>query len=93
MTDRPSLEPRGMRSRDVAAYLGLSTAGFYSKRAGLEAAGFPRADPLTRRFDRDAIDAWLDQRAGLDHSPTKEVRRAWIEAFPHGQSAAYTKEQ
>ena len=71
-----SIEPRGMRTRDVAAYLGLSVSTYYTRRAGLEAAGFPAADPLTRRVDRIAIDAWLDQRAGLAHKSTNMVEAA-----------------
>jgi hypothetical protein len=52
----------------------------------MEAAGFPLPDPITRRYDRRAIDAWLDRRAGLD--PYFGAEDAWLRRLEDGQGAA-----
>ena len=57
------MRPALIRTKDVAAMLGLRLPSFYRRRAALEAAGFP--GPVTAcglRWDPVAIDAWL---AGL----------------------------
>ena len=59
------IAPRGLKGCEVAAYLGLSSSSFVRKRRAMIRAGFPPSDPLTGRYDRHAIDAWLDARAGL----------------------------
>lgn len=81
-----SITPRGLKTCDVAAYLGLSQTDFFRKRAAMEAAGFPRPDPITRRYDRRAIDAWLDRRSGLD--PYSADEDAWMRRLDDGRSAA-----
>ncbi len=75
-----------MKTCEAAAYLGLSQADFFRKRAAMEAAGFPLPDPITRRYDRRAIDAWLDRRSGLD--PYSADEEAWMRRLDDGRSAA-----
>lgn len=59
-------QPRVFRSQQqVAAYLGHGDQWFADRRAQLERAGFPRKDDLLGGWDREAIDAWLDERSGL----------------------------
>ncbi|MFP5514085.1 MAG: hypothetical protein ACLGJC_13470 [Alphaproteobacteria bacterium] len=61
-----TFEPRLMTARDVATYLNRSEQWFLMKRESLEAAGFPRPDPLMGNlYDRAAVDLWLDRRSGL----------------------------
>lgn len=58
--------PRILRSMNqVANYLGHGEQWFADRRADLERAGFPRRDDLLGGWDREAIDAWLDERSGL----------------------------
>lgn len=56
---------RGMAAVETAYYLGLSQGRFAELLAALQAEGFPTADPTTGRYDRRAVDLWLDRRAGL----------------------------
>lgn len=63
---------------DVAAYLDMARSTFDQRRPRLEAAGFPK--PVLQRdqfgsmkWDRHAIDAWLDQRSGLDQKDKLKV--------------------
>ena len=58
-------EPRVWRACQVAARLGMSESTFGYRRKELEAQGFPRMDELLRGWDADAIERWLDARAGL----------------------------
>lgn len=68
MTTRPN--PAARRSgqvldaTSVAALFGRSASWFRMKREDLEAAGFPKKDPLLGGWLAAAVQAWLDQRAG-----------------------------
>jgi hypothetical protein len=66
-------EPRGLTRREAAEYLGHTESWLTKERLDdLQESGFPEIDPLTERFDRHAIDVWLDQRSRLvavDESP------------------------
>lgn len=57
--------PRLMTALDVATYLNRSEQWFAHKRPQMEAAGFPRPDPLLGLYDQRAVDQWLDRRSGL----------------------------
>lgn len=62
-------EPRGWTTFQVSTYLGISEASFRSQAAAYERAGFPKPNTITGRYDRRAIDRWLDEQSGLrDHS-------------------------
>lgn len=58
--------PRIRNKIQIAARLGWSESTFDSRREQLEALGFPPRDELLSGWDTDAIEAWLDRRAGLD---------------------------
>lgn len=59
------IEPVMLNEQETAALLGLSINAFQGKRPALQKQGFPKPDPLLRRYYRRAILAWLDGRAGL----------------------------
>lgn len=46
--------------------LGRSPSWFYSHRADLEAAGFPKPLPVLNRYDPAAVKAWLHGKADND---------------------------
>jgi hypothetical protein len=56
--------PRFLGQAEVAAWLGVSVRTFRARRPALEAAGFPRPNPVVRRWDRVALDAWADGQMG-----------------------------
>ena len=47
---------------EVAKRLGISPTTFYDKRDALEAEGFPRPDPVLRRYLREDVEAWIKGR-------------------------------
>jgi hypothetical protein len=59
------VEPRMVGPEKVARRLGVTLAVFETRRADLEAEGFPRADPLLGTTCLQAVDNWIDARAGL----------------------------
>ncbi len=66
----------------VATMLGRGEQWFASRRQMLEQAGFPRQDTLLGGWDIDAINAWLDRRAGLEpNCPTDATPNPWDEAL------------
>lgn len=56
------VEPRDVPALAAARRMGLTEAEFARLLPQLEARGFPRPDPTTRRFDLDAIDEWRRRR-------------------------------
>ena len=63
---RFNLPPRGLTPTEMVGYLGHGPSWLTDERlARLYSLGFPRPDSITERFDRVAIDVWLDQRSGL----------------------------
>ena len=68
--------PRGLTAAETAYLLGVSEGRFAQLLPRLLAAGFPSRDPITRRYDRRAIERWLDRRSGVarDCGPM-----AWLE--------------
>lgn len=81
------INPRLVPPAKVARRLGLSPAAFAELLPRLIAAGFPRPDPVIGNWCLEAVDRWIDDRAGLtrDHDPAsaqsamlRAVReRAW----------------
>ncbi len=71
----------------VATFLGRSEEWFRQRRERLEADGFPRKDRLLDGWDLDAINAWLDKRAGLgQHLSSESTINPCDEVFGIGQS-------
>ena len=60
-----NLPPRGVTDAESADHIGLGPTEYKQKLLQLEAEGFPKPDPLTRRRDIKAIDCWMDARSGL----------------------------
>mgnify|MGYP005856251351 CR=1 FL=1 len=56
-----AVRPRGLTASEVATLLGRSRSWFYAHRDRLEAAGFPKPNRITGRWDRVAIDTWCDR--------------------------------
>lgn len=81
------VDPRMVSKEKVARRLGVAVACFEEKRAQLEQIGFPKPDNILGTYTLEAVDKWIDQRAGLtrDDDPTsaqasmlRSVReRAW----------------
>ncbi len=67
------IEPRGMTSEAVAEYLGYRcTKTFQSALPILRARGFPARIVGLHRWDRAAIDRWLDEQSGITHDDPDE---------------------
>jgi hypothetical protein len=49
----------------VARRLGVSVATFREKLPALLADGFPKPDSILGNFCLQAVDRWIDQKAGL----------------------------
>ncbi len=58
-------DPRIWNQYQLCARLGMCAQTFKGKQADLEAKGFPRKDPELGGWDGDAVEQWLDERAGL----------------------------
>jgi predicted DNA-binding transcriptional regulator AlpA len=65
-------EPRLMTGAEVAAYLGLTQASFSKWVADGRA---PKRLPGTRRWDRKAIDLYLDKLSGIPPAPLSKEDR------------------
>lgn len=70
-----SVPARGLTRCETAHYLGLSEGRFSELRPALERDGFPAIDPLLARYDRVAVDAWLDIRSGIEKRSTIDADR------------------
>lgn len=59
------IDPRLVPASKAARILHLSPAEFAVQLPALRGAGFPVPCSITGHYDRVAIGAWLDRRAGL----------------------------
>lgn len=89
--------PRRLLLREeVARLLRLSPRVFRRRQAELEAAGFPAPVPgLPDRWDRAAIEAWLDRQipaAGPAQDPLRQAERTLV-ARAGALAAAETPQQ
>lgn len=57
----------------VAERLGISPTTFYEKKPALEAEGFPKPDPLLKRYLRDDVEAWIKGRRRVADPDTVQV--------------------
>jgi len=61
----PGMTPRLLTREQAAAYCGISPA-YFSETIGKEVPPVRvRKDGKTMRWDRVALDAWIDQKSGL----------------------------
>ncbi len=58
-------EPRVWSEHQIACRFGRGESWLHDNRPRLEAAGFPEIDDLLGGTDGDAVNRWLDERAGL----------------------------
>ncbi|MEO5323076.1 hypothetical protein PV773_07115 [Mesorhizobium sp. CC13] len=65
MTIRFPIQPRMVPPSKIARRLGITMATFLEKRAELEHSGFPKPDTILGNYCLDAVDQWIDGRAGL----------------------------
>ncbi|MGY6709759.1 MAG: hypothetical protein ACXIVF_15675 [Rhizobiaceae bacterium] len=74
MTIRFAIQPRMVPPDKIARRLGVTRATFAEKRAALEANGFPKPDPVLGNYCLQAVDNWIDARAGLQpaHVPVSD---------------------
>lgn len=68
-------DPRIWSAYQVACRLGWSESHFKARQTALFAEGFPQPDDLLGGYDADAIDLWLDRRAGLVDATANDVDR------------------
>ncbi len=74
--------PRILDAYQVACRLNKGEGWFQQHREELYQQDFPKFDPLLCGWDGDAIDIWLDKRAGLaDDLPQRDD---WSEAIGNG---------
>ena len=65
MTIRFPIEPRLVPPEKVARRLGVSYAMFKEKLPELNGNGFPKPEPVLGNYCLQAVDRWIDARAGL----------------------------
>lgn len=54
--------PAFLTTPTVVERLGISQTMFYTRRSALEAEGFPKPDPVLKRYLSEDIEAWLKSR-------------------------------
>ena len=57
--------PRLWNKGQVLARIGHSDTWFDQHKTELEKDGFPKPDPLFKKWDADRLERWLDVRSGL----------------------------
>ena len=72
-------EPRILNKYQTATRLGLSTAGFDSKRKAWEKIGFPAENALLGGWDAKAIEHWLDLQSGLNRDEAPANDHNWAD--------------
>lgn len=73
-------EPRILTAWQVATRLGKSVGWLNQNLDALGRIGFPRRDEFFQGWDSNAIEAWLDRRAGLAHHGETETGE-WFAAI------------
>jgi len=70
-TVRVRVDPRLVAPEKAARRLGMTLAAFEEIREELERHGFPRPLPVVGHYALEAVDSWIDEKAGLlsDDSP------------------------
>jgi len=81
---RSVVEPRVYGNREMAQFFNRGVTWWSENRRNLESEGMPAFDPLLGGWDAKAVNAWLDQRAGLISDTGSLVRQdrtdAWLRA-------------
>jgi hypothetical protein len=68
---RIRVDPRLVSPEKAARRLGMTLAAFSEVRDELERKGFPKPLPVVGNYALEAVDRWIDEKAGLvsDDSP------------------------
>ena len=69
-----------MNRGETAAYIGYSPGWFSAKLPELYALGFPRPLPLLDKWDRRAVDRWIDWLGGEAPRTEADEADAWARA-------------
>lgn len=69
-----------MNRTETAAYIGYSPTWFSEHLDELYRRGFPRPLQLLDRWDRRAVDLWLDRLGGIEPAPAEREADAWMRA-------------
>lgn len=77
---RAPVASRVLNRAETAAYIGYSVTWFAERLPELYAKGFPAPLPLLERWDRHAIDRWLDRLGGNMPMTVEDERDAWARA-------------
>ena len=77
---RPAIAPRVMNRGETAAYIGYSATWFGEHLQELYIKGFPQPLPLLERWDRHAVDRWLDRLGGEAPMTEQDEADAWLRA-------------
>lgn len=72
------MTPAFIRHAEVAKRLGFSPSRFSEIQSALQAEGFPKPDPLLKRYHRDDIEAWIKGRRKLADPDTVTIQGAEI---------------
>lgn len=59
------IQPRLIDQAKVARRLGVTESVFRDRLPDLLGTGFPKADPVLGTYCLEAVDKWIDARAGL----------------------------
>lgn len=62
------IDPRLVPPVKVARRLGVTLAEFVERLPALRQAGFPSPDPVLGNYCLEAVDEWIDLKAGLKRS-------------------------
>lgn len=86
----PRIEPRLISSPQLAAYFNRSTTWLYQHLAELHALGMPRKLQPFDRYDRLAVDAWLDRLGGLPSERAMlRPKEARLRPAPEGRTSKW----
>lgn len=68
-----------LEHKAVAQRLGISPTTFHEYKPRLEAEGFPKPDPLLKRYLRDDIEAWIKGRRRVADPDTTSIQGSQVE--------------
>lgn len=77
---RTAIAPRVLNRVETAEYIGYSASWFGARLPVLYAKGFPKPLPILERWDRHAVDRWLDRLGGDLPLTEHDEQDAWMRA-------------
>lgn len=79
------MQPRLLTSKEAAAYLGMCESTFRTI-APVAAVDFGEEHTRLKRFDKRALDRWLDEKSGITNDAGLTDLQKW--AHEHGAHSA-----